>query len=98
MPSDARLLPPKFRKNAKDLTPQRVIVLEQLVLFQNQHEYPPSLRELAERLNLRSPSTVHAHLESLERQGLVHREPRTSRAWRATAGGRSLGEQGKQAA
>jgi SOS-response transcriptional repressor LexA len=80
----------RYRQNAKDLTPERVGVLQNLIRFHDEHSYPPSVRELAQRLKLRSHSTVHSHLEHLERQGLVERERRTIRGWRATGGGRQL--------
>ena len=91
-------LPVKYRQKSKDLTPQRVEVLAQLVLFEQANSYSPSVRELAELLNLRSPSTVHAHLESLERQGLVCRSPNRPRAWRATGGGQQLSALSRRAA
>ena len=31
--------------------------------------YPPSVREICEAVKLRSTSSVHAHLETLERHG-----------------------------
>jgi repressor LexA len=83
-------LPPKYRHRAKDLTPERVKVLRHLVRFEDENLYPPSLRELAQQLGCRSHTTVYAHLENLERQGLVQRLPRNIRPWRSTGGGRSL--------
>lgn len=80
----------KYRKRARDLTPERINVLHHLVVFEEENCYPPSLRELALRLGGRSASTVHSHLESLARQGLVQRLPRSWRGWSSTGGGRSL--------
>lgn len=37
--------------------------------------FPPSVREICEAVNLRSTSSVHAHLESLERNGYIRRDP-----------------------
>ena len=31
--------------------------------------YPPAVREICEAVNLRSTSSVHSHLETLERKG-----------------------------
>ncbi len=42
--------------------------------------YPPTVREICAALDLSSPSTVHAHLANLERQGLVKRDPTKPRA------------------
>jgi repressor LexA len=35
--------------------------------------YVPSVRELGRALDLRSPSTVHQHLQALERKGYIKR-------------------------
>ncbi len=40
-----------------------------------QRGYPPAVREICEAVDLRSTSSVHAHLESLERNGYIHRDP-----------------------
>jgi len=42
--------------------------------------YPPTVREICTALHLSSPSTVHAHLANLERQGLIRRDPAKPRA------------------
>jgi len=39
--------------------------------FTAAHGHPPSLRDLAQTVGLRQPSTVHHHLRLLEAQGLV---------------------------
>ncbi len=42
--------------------------------------YPPSVREICEAVNLRSTSSVHAHLETLEKNGYIRRDPTKPRA------------------
>jgi len=42
--------------------------------------YPPSVREICDAVNLRSPSTVHGHLDRLEKKGLIRRDPTKPRA------------------
>ena len=37
--------------------------------------YPPSVRDLCSAVNLKSTSSVHAHLESLEKNGYIRRDP-----------------------
>lgn len=37
--------------------------------------YPPAVREICEAVHLRSTSSVHAHLEALERNGCIRRDP-----------------------
>ncbi|MEJ7584321.1 MAG: transcriptional repressor LexA [Acidimicrobiales bacterium] len=42
--------------------------------------YPPSVREIGEAVGLTSPSTVHNHLNNLERLGFLRRDPTKPRA------------------
>ncbi len=42
--------------------------------------YPPSVREIGEAVGLKSPSTVHMHLNKLEQIGAIRRESEKNRA------------------
>ena len=42
--------------------------------------YPPSVRDICEAVKLKSTSSVHAHLETLERKGYIRRDPLKNRA------------------
>lgn len=42
--------------------------------------YPPAVREICEAVNLKSTSSVHAHLETLEKHGYIRRDPTKPRA------------------
>ncbi|MGI6008199.1 MAG: transcriptional repressor LexA [Ruminococcus sp.] len=42
--------------------------------------YPPSVREICEAVQLKSTSSVHSHLASLERNGYIRRDPTKPRA------------------
>ena len=42
--------------------------------------YPPSVREIAQAVGLKSTSTGHGHLQRLEKRGLLHRDARKPRA------------------
>lgn len=42
--------------------------------------FPPAVREICEAVNLKSTSSVHSHLETLERNGYIHRDPTKPRA------------------
>ena len=42
--------------------------------------YPPSVREIGEAIGLTSPSTVHSHLNTLQRLGYLRRDPTKPRA------------------
>ena len=42
--------------------------------------FPPALREICEAVNLKSTSSVHSHLETLEKNGYIRRDPTKPRA------------------
>ena len=42
--------------------------------------FPPSVREICEAVNLKSTSSVHSHLETLEKNGYISRDPTKPRA------------------
>lgn len=42
--------------------------------------YPPSVREICEAVKLKSTSSVHSHLETLEKNGYIRRDPSKPRA------------------
>ena len=42
--------------------------------------YPPSVRDICEAVHLKSTSSVHAHLETLEKNGYIRRDPTKPRA------------------
>ena len=44
------------------------------------HGYPPAVREICDAVNLRSTSSVHSHLETLEKNGYIRRDPTKPRA------------------
>ena len=39
------------------------------------HGYPPAVREICEAVHLKSTSSVHSHLETLEKNGYIRRDP-----------------------
>lgn len=42
--------------------------------------YPPAVREICKAVGLKSTSSVHAHLETLEKNGYIRRDPTKPRA------------------
>lgn len=42
--------------------------------------YPPAVREICEAVSLKSTSSVHSHLETLEKSGYIRRDPTKPRA------------------
>jgi repressor LexA len=62
------------------LTPRQREVLEIIEQHMRERGYPPSVREIGEAVGLTSPSTVHAHLNALQRRGYLRRDPTKPRA------------------
>ncbi|WP_232433867.1 ArsR family transcriptional regulator [Salinispora arenicola] len=62
------------------LTPRQQRVLDAITAWVERHGYAPSVRQIAEQVGLRSPSSVCHHLRTLERMGLVEREAGKPRA------------------
>jgi len=61
-------------------TPRQQAILEVIKDFTREHGYPPSVREIGERVGLSSSSTVQCHLRTLEKKGLIKRDPTKPRA------------------
>jgi repressor LexA len=61
-------------------------ILEVIEEFRAERGYPPSVREIGERVGLSSSSTIHAHLKTLERRGYITRDPTKPRALRSESG------------
>jgi repressor LexA len=66
------------------LTGRQQQIWDFLVDYVDRHGYPPTVREIGERVGLASPSTVHAHLANLERAGFLKRDPTKPRALELT--------------
>lgn len=45
-----------------------------------EHGFPPTVREICQTVGLKSTSSVHSHLESLEKNGYIRRDPTKPRA------------------
>ncbi|HEY1681830.1 MAG TPA: transcriptional repressor LexA [Candidatus Tumulicola sp.] len=66
-------------------TEKQTQVLAAIDAFRAEHGYPPSVREIGQRVGLSSTSTIHAHLKALERRGLISRDPTKPRALRSSS-------------
>lgn len=62
------------------LTDRQQQILAVIRDLQRARGYPPSVREIGEAVGLRSPSSVHSQLATLERAGFVRRDPSRPRA------------------
>lgn len=64
----------------KKLTPKQQLILDFLKSEIRKNGYPPTVREICEAVGLSSTSTVHSHLETLERKGHIRRSPAKNRS------------------
>jgi repressor LexA len=62
------------------LGPRQKKVLDFILSTVEERGYPPSVREIADAVGLASPSTVHAHLEALQRKGYIRKDATKPRA------------------
>ena len=62
------------------LTPKQQQIYDFILAFANEHGYPPSVREIAEAVGLKSPATVHFHLKGLREAGVINQAEGKTRA------------------
>ena len=62
------------------ITPKQQEILNFMKARILEKGYPPSVREICEAVSLKSTSSVHAHLETLEKNGYIRRDPAKPRA------------------
>lgn len=63
-----------------ELTNKQQEILDFIKCEINSKGYPPSVREICSAVGLKSTSTVHGHLDRLEKKGLIRRDPTKPRA------------------
>ncbi len=69
-----------LKQRHRNLTPRQLSILEFLNDFIKARGYPPSLREICGRFNIKGPKNAMKHLAALQKKGFIKREPRASRA------------------
>ena len=62
------------------ISPKQREILEYLKSQTLSKGYPPAVREICEAVKLKSTSSVHSHLETLEKNGYIRRDPSKPRA------------------
>ena len=62
------------------LTPKQQQIYDYILTFAADHGYPPSVREIAEAVGLKSPATVHFHLKGLREAGYISQAEGKTRA------------------
>ena len=65
---------------SKGLSAKQTEILEYIKAQILAKGYPPSVREICEAVQLRSTSSVHSHLSTLEKCGYIRRDPTKPRA------------------
>ena len=68
------------------LTEKQQQIYDFILDFSQEHGYPPSVREIAQAVDLKSPSTVHFHLKGLRQAGLITQAEGKTRAISVTDG------------
>ena len=62
------------------ISKKQVEILEYIKSQILERGFPPAVREICEAVNLKSTSSVHSHLETLEKNGYIRRDPTKPRA------------------
>lgn len=62
------------------ITPKQQEILDFIKSEILKKGYPPAVRDICEAVHLKSTSSVHSHLETLEKNGYIRRDPTKPRA------------------
>lgn len=65
---------------AGQITPKQEEILSYIKNEILERGFPPAVREICQAVHLKSTSSVHSHLESLEKNGYIRRDPTKPRA------------------
>ena len=71
-----------MKKMSKKGEDKQKKILEFVTNYMTENGYPPSIREICQGVGLSSTSTVHAHLETLKKNGLLEKADSKSRGIR----------------
>lgn len=72
--------PERATMTGTNLTERQQGILDFVDSQNRERGYPPSVREIGEAVGLTSPSTVHSHLNTLQKLGYLRRDPSKPRA------------------
>ncbi len=64
----------------EELTKRQNEILDFIKKFIVKHGFPPTIREICEGTGVSSPATIHAHLEHLEKKGVIKKNDTKNRA------------------
>ncbi|MEE6657647.1 transcriptional repressor LexA [Pediococcus acidilactici] len=71
----------------KNLSTKQLNVLEYIYQMVQAQGYPPTVREIGKAIGLSSTSTVHGHIDRLQKNGYLEKDPTKPRALEITAQG-----------
>lgn len=63
-----------------ELTKRQNDILTYIKEYMVKHGYPPTIREIGAALGISSPATIHAHLQNLEKKGVIKKGGSKNRA------------------
>ncbi len=63
------------KREKKEIRPRQQEILEFIKNSIEEKGYPPSVREIGKAVGLKSPATVHSHLERLQELGYIQKNP-----------------------
>jgi repressor LexA len=69
---------------AKNISTKQLSVLEYIYKTVNAQGYPPTVREIGSAIGLSSTSTVHGHIDRLQKNGFLEKDPTKPRALEVT--------------
>lgn len=72
----------------KGLSPKQQAILEFMREFLDEHDYPPSIRDIQDGCDISSTSVVDYNLKALEQKGFIRRDREVSRGIELLDGGR----------
>ncbi|MGY1576511.1 transcriptional repressor LexA [Pediococcus pentosaceus] len=69
---------------AKNISTKQLSVLKYIYKTVNAQGYPPTVREIGSAIGLSSTSTVHGHIDRLQKNGFLEKDPTKPRALEVT--------------
>jgi repressor LexA len=72
------------RKPKEELSGKHIRILQFVADYQSEHNRPPSIREIGNKVGISSTSVVNYDLDQLEKRGYLERDDRVSRGVRLT--------------
>ncbi|OGG95334.1 MAG: repressor LexA [Candidatus Lambdaproteobacteria bacterium RIFOXYD12_FULL_49_8] len=69
-----------------EMTKKQQVIFDYIIEYIEDHQYPPSVRDIAAHFDLASAGGVHKHLKNLVEKGFISLDPNVSRSIRVLKG------------